>query len=294
MYTRYLELHVRPFIGRLKPARSTPRCSTRSTPSCAGVGRTARITRIDHRTRLEHECDERCRLHVCKPLSSTTIRHIHFVLSGAYAKAVRWRWVATNPAALASPPAARRARRPDPDPPTAEQGPDPHRGVARCRLGHPRLAHDDHGAGCGELCALRWNHVDLANGSLTVRRSVEQDGTHRAEKDTKTHQQRRLALDPVTIEVLAEHRERCRERAAALGLDLPGYVFSREPDGSTHLVPSSVTQGYGRLARCLGIDPTCTASGTTRPPSLIAAGVDVRTVAGRLGHGGGGVTTLRV
>src|SRR5690606_2574955 len=27
---------------------------------------------------------------------------------------------------------------------------------------------------------------------------------------------------------------------------------------------------------------------------LIAAGVDVRTVAGRLGHGGGGTTTLRV
>ena len=27
---------------------------------------------------------------------------------------------------------------------------------------------------------------------------------------------------------------------------------------------------------------------------LIAAGVDIRTVAGRLGHGGGGVTTLRV
>jgi integrase len=27
---------------------------------------------------------------------------------------------------------------------------------------------------------------------------------------------------------------------------------------------------------------------------LISAGVDVRTVAGRLGHGGGGTTTLRV
>ncbi|MGI9062774.1 MAG: hypothetical protein ACR2FQ_02995 [Pseudonocardiaceae bacterium] len=27
---------------------------------------------------------------------------------------------------------------------------------------------------------------------------------------------------------------------------------------------------------------------------LLAAGVDVRTVAGRLGHGGGGATTLRV
>ncbi|MGH4004102.1 MAG: hypothetical protein ACRDSO_08310 [Pseudonocardiaceae bacterium] len=32
----------------------------------------------------------------------------------------------------------------------------------------------------------------------------------------------------------------------------------------------------------------------TLPVTSFAAGVDVRTVAGRLGHGGGGATTLRV
>ena len=37
---------------------------------------------------------------------------------------------------------------------------------------------------------------------------------------------------------------------------------------------------------------TFTRCGTTPRPSSIAAGVDVRTVAGRLGHGGGGATTL--
>jgi hypothetical protein len=39
---------------------------------------------VDHRTPRPHECDERCRPHVCKPLSNTTIRHVHHVLSGAY------------------------------------------------------------------------------------------------------------------------------------------------------------------------------------------------------------------
>jgi hypothetical protein len=74
--------------------------------------------------------------------------------------------------------------------------------------------------------------------------------------DTKSHQQRRLALAPATVEVPSEHRERCREQAAALGLELPpdAFVFSNDPDGRTHLLPSSVPQRYGRLAKRLGID----------------------------------------
>jgi hypothetical protein len=38
---------------------------------------------VDHGTAREHECDDRCRPHRCRGLSSTTIRHIHFVLRGA-------------------------------------------------------------------------------------------------------------------------------------------------------------------------------------------------------------------
>jgi site-specific recombinase XerD len=44
----------------------------------------------------------------------------------------------------------------------------------------------------------------------------------------------------------------------------------------------------------LGIDTHLHALRHYSATELIAAGVDVRTVAGRLGHGGGGATTLRV
>jgi integrase len=71
----------------------------------------------------------------------------------------------------------------------------------------------------GELCALRWSHVDLLTGALTVERAIAQDGRYREEKDTKTHQQRRVALDPETAVLLGEHRERCRSRAEAIGVD---------------------------------------------------------------------------
>src|SRR5882757_7597632 len=295
MYVGYLGKHVRPFIGHLKAGaldaealdslyaelrRCQIHCATRNL--------------VDHRTPREHVCDERCHPHLCRPLSTSTIRQIHFVLSGAYKKAMRWRWVSTNPVTMVDPPAA---RRPDPQPPTAEEA---------ARLIKESWHDPDWGtlvwltmttgARRGELCALRWSHVDLANGTVTFRRGIAQDGTVLWEKDTKTHQQRRVTIDPETVAVLTEHWDRCRSRAAALGLTLGqgAFVFSNAPDSSTHLVPSSVTQRYNRLAHRLGINTHLHALRHFSATELIAAGVDVRTVAGRLGHSGGGITTLRV
>ncbi len=58
--------------------------------------------------------------------------------------------------------------------------------------------------------------------------------------------------------------------------------------------PDSVTQRYGRLAARLGIKTSIHKLRHYSATELIAAGVDVRTVAGRLGHAGGGSTTLKV
>jgi integrase len=55
-----------------------------------------------------------------------------------------------------------------------------------------------------------------------------------------------------------------------------------------------VTQRFDRLATKLGIDVHLHSLRHYSATELIAAGVDVRTVAGRLGRSGGGITTLRV
>ena len=147
----------------------------------------------------------------------------------------------------------------------------------------------------GELCSMRWQDVDLERGVLTLARSIGQRGQQRWEKDTKTHQHRRLALDPESVELLAEHRSRCKAHARAVETQLSkdAFVFSRAPDGSTFLVPDSVSQRYSKLAGRLGINTTIHKLRHYSATELISAGVDVRTVAGRLGHGGGGTTTLR-
>src|SRR5205823_6353947 len=109
--------------------------------------------------------------------------------------------------------------------------------------------------------------------------------------------QPRVALDPHTLELLEEHRNRVEARCEKLGITLldDAFVFSLSPDGSTTYKPSSISQRYRRLAKVQHLRSTrFHALRHYSATELIAAGVDVRTVAGRLGHSGGGSTTLRV
>lgn len=248
----------------------------------------------EHRTKTPHECDARCRPHECRPLGSSTIRQIHFILSGAFRQAVRWKWVSVNPMPTGKPPSA---PKPNPRPPTAAEAArildeafnDPAWGT------FVWLAMVT-GARRGELCGLRWSKVDLDHGTVVVDTSVAQNSRKKWLKDTKTHQHRRLTLDTETVTFLRKHRETCDDNAAKLKTTLgpDAFVFSLAPDNSEHLVPDSVSQRYSKLAARLDIDTHLHNLRHYSATELIAAGVDIRTVAGRLGHGGGGTTTLRV
>ncbi|MGH3799844.1 MAG: hypothetical protein ACRDTD_06885 [Pseudonocardiaceae bacterium] len=68
----------------------------------------------------------------------------------------------------------------------------------------------------GEISALRWRHVDFDRGFLLVQRENAQPKSGIKEKETKTGQQRRVALDPETLALLAEHRKRCDSAAPTL------------------------------------------------------------------------------
>lgn len=117
------------------------------------------------------------------------------------------------------------------------------------------------------------------------------------EKSTKTNQRRKIALDEHTVDLLKAHRDLWRERSDQLGgaLSLDAFVFSPEPDGATPYLPRAITQRYRRLALNLKLRSTRLHSlRHYSATELVAAGVDIRTVAGRLGHGSGGATTLKV
>lgn len=297
-YRRYARIHVIPFIGHLKVGEidadaldSLYAELRRCRAHCTGK------RRIDHRTSGKHECDDRCTKHECVGLGSTTIRHIHFLLSGAYKRAVRWKWLSVSPVGHAEPPAA---PPPKPTPPGADDA---------ARLLNEAWRRDTQwgafvwlamttGARRGELCALCWEHVDLGEAVIRLEQAVAYD-EERARwfvKDTKSHQHRRIALDAETVAVLTDLRHRQVEQAELFGVAIGPdcYVFSPDPDGVAFLNPSTASQRYDRMAARLELDTSLHKLRHYSATELISGGVDPRTVAGRLGHGGGGATTLRV
>jgi integrase len=250
---------------------------------------------IEHRTLRPHECDDRCAPHVCRPLAASSIRQCHAVLSSAYSTAVRWGWVAFNPMEAAQKP---RLPAPDPNPPTPDEA---------ARIVAAAWEQDSDwgmlvwtllvtGARRGEVLALRWENLDLATGVLAIRHSVSEQGGTTTIKGTKTHQSRRISLDAATIALLAGHRERLTARWDQVGAGFDGqrFIFSYAPDHTRPCSPSGVTHRYARMVDKLGIRTRLHAIRHYSATELLASGVDLRTVAGRLGHGSGGATTLKV
>ncbi|WP_018686336.1 tyrosine-type recombinase/integrase [Actinokineospora enzanensis] len=298
-YRGYVDRNIRPVLGSMSIKKITPRVLEsfnaelrRCRQRCDGT------PFITHKVDGVHDCVRSgCKPHVCKPLSASTVRQIQAVISGALAAAVRWEWLDDN--------AARKAKRPkqlpaQPDPPSSQDA---------ARLVDAAFAIDDEwgtlvwlvmttGMRRGEVCALQWDNIDLDEAVVEVRQNYIHRKSIQQIKDTKTHQMRRIALDSETVVLLRAQRQRCVERCTSLGIEFTGklYVFVgiRNPDPRVPCKPDSVSGRYKYMASKLGIETHVHELRHYSATELLIAGVDLRTVAGRLGHGGGGATTLRV
>lgn len=295
-YVSLARNHIRPLLGALSVGRIDGELLDsfyKELRTCRLRCRGRKFTQ--HRTTRDHECDERCKPHDCKGLANGSLRKIHAVLMGAGKRAVRWRWVGVNPFEQAdSLPAARS----EPKPPTADQAAEiANQAWKDLDWGMLVWLAMVTGARRGELCALTWDSAILKAGAgvLTIQASIAQRGGRTWEKDTKTHQQRRITIDDTTVELLAAYRRHCATRAERDDMPEKARIFSSSPDGSTWLKPDSVSQRYARMCarKPLEWDMHIHQLRHYSATELITSGVDVTTVGGRLGHGGGGSTTLR-
>ncbi|WP_341770974.1 site-specific integrase [Actinocrispum wychmicini] len=297
-YDGYIERTIRPVLGSL-PARKV---DARTLESFYTELRRCRV-RCDgtpfiekHKKKGDHDCvKEQCRPHKCSPLAASTVRQIHSIISGTLAAATRWGWITDNQAHVAKRP---KQKPPEPKPPTSAEA---------ARLVEEAFEMDEDwgvlvwlamttGMRRGELCALRFSHVDLDAEVIDLRRNWVLG----QEKGTKTHQIRRIALDSETVALLRQHRDRIADRTRSLGQKFTDDLFvftgtlKRNRLHVEPYSPNAVTQRYKDMATRLSIDTHLHALRHYSATELLTAGVDLPTVAGRLGHGGGGATTLRV
>jgi integrase len=221
-----------------------------------------------------------------RPLKPATVRRVHGILRRALAQGVKWGWLARNPAADATPPRVPKREIVPPEPLVLS------RLFRLAEERDPTLAAyvvlaAASGARRSEISALRWSDLDLERGQLHVHRGLVRGPTGWVEKDTKTHASRRIALDERTVNVLRAHRAARAQMAAEAGTSLSeeGFVFAADLSGRQPVAPESITRAFTRLAARAGIEGVRLHDlrhyVATR---LLASGVDVRTVAGRLGH----------
>lgn len=216
-------------------------------------------------------------------LAPATVRKVHNVAHRSLNQALRWEWLAANPAAAASPPAV---HEPEIRPPSSELALE---FVALAETTNPELAtflriSAATGARRGEVCALR--HSDFDGTSLLFARAAVRDNGRTVIKGTKTNRERRIALDPLTASMLtsqaALQKDRARTKDLKLGAD--PYFFA-DVTGELPWSPNAVSSSFRRLRKTLG------ANGVRlhdmrhlHATELLAKGVPVKTVAGRLGH----------
>ncbi len=220
------------------------------------------------------------------PLSARTVRLCHTVVSQTLDQARRWGLVARNVAADATVP---RSRKKEIVPPSVE--------VLRGLLDAAVLYEPEFAlylrvlaaTGCrrSEVLALRWTDVELATGELMIRRALAIVERQVIEKDTKSHQARRLAIDPATLAALEMHRAETIGRAEALDVTLAAdaFVFSSDDYRQRPWRPDVVTNRFIRLCRKTGV--TGVRLHDLRhfvATNLGAAGTPIATISARLGH----------
>lgn len=91
-----------------------------------------------------------------------------------------------------------------------------------------------------------------------------------------------------TVAILTNFRRNCETLAKAAGLSLveDAYMFAASIDGSEPLKPRTMTQRYKQLVTKLGITTSIKMLRHYSATEVLTGGVDLRTVAGRRGHGG--------
>lgn len=177
-------------------------------------------------------------------LSPNTVVYMHRVIKQALAHAVRWEIISRSPADAVDPPKVEHATMGTYDMPQTVELLE---AVRDTRLLVPVVLGVLCGLRRGEIIALRWRQVDLANAQLAVVESAEQTGKGVRYKRPKSGRSRTVALSAFVVDELRVHRLRQAEELLRLGArqNEATFVYPRE-DGKP-MQPRSLTHAWHRM-----------------------------------------------
>ncbi len=215
-----------------------------------------------------------------------SIRNQHTVLRSALQQAVRWEWIATNPASSAPIESPKRQQQ-------RTLTNDEVRAVITAAAGVHELAPlafrlgAEMGARRAELAALRWDKFAgdkvVVDGQIIV--SSNADGVRAARlRPTKTGSRRVVTLSAALLVMVEEARAKYGETTT--------WLFTPDSDPPN---PDRIGWWWRRSRELAGIEPHWRLHDLRHwsATEAIASGQDVRTVANRLGHADPAMT-LRV
>ena len=217
-------------------------------------------------------------------LSPTSVVQVHRIIRQALSHAVKWGVLGRNVADAVTPPRIQRKELDMWDTETIWRFLDATRGNKFGEFYQMALLT---GMRRSELCGLKWDSVDLANGRLSVVRTLQRlTGEGLVEGQPKTARSRRLiALSPDAVEVLHGIRGKQMESQLKYGevWENTGYVFT-QADGSP-VDPDMISKDFPKVLRNAGL-PKMTLHGLRHAHAsiLLKEGINPKIVSERLGH----------
>jgi integrase len=245
---------------------------------------------LDHGGRTQNRDANGQRM--ARPLSARTVHHVHRALSTAFKQAVKWRLIAENPCNNASPPTPAKAVTRAMTETEVSRVMD----TAESATFYPGLDVLARvlligGVRRSEALALAWDCVDIADRTITIRRTLVAGADRQPvlrEHVTKTETSRRvIPIDADLAAMLAKHKLFILEQAVAFGGDYqrsPLLCFP-EPSGLP-MKPDTASSRMRLLLRKAGIEGVRQGTHVFRHTmgSHLIRRTDIVTVSRRMGH----------
>ncbi len=220
-----------------------------------------------------------------KPLAPKTVLEIHLIIRGALNDAARRGIVTRNVAYVAHAPKLRAIPKVEQQAWTAQQL----QGFLRAAAGHRLFLAlwliSTTGLRRSELLGLQWRDVDLKAATLSINRGLVSVGYDLHQSRGKTSNSRRaINLDATTVQVLSAWRDWQQTEQAVVGIRPTSWVFTNAAGKPIH--PHSISQTFNRIVKRAEV-PRIRLHDLrhTHGTLLIKAGIPVKVVSERLGHG---------